>query len=79
MAGVAVGEDQDGDAEPDGGRRLGAEPLHRLLHPRRALRHRPGAVEGLGVEDVMVDIAQLVQLVVAEDGLGHDQLVGVVG
>ncbi len=78
VAGGPVGEDDHRHAEPDGGGGFGAEAVDGLGQPLGAFRHRPGAVEGLGVEHVVVDVAQFEQLVVLEDGLLHDQLVGVV-
>ena len=51
--------------------------LEAALHAVRALLDRPRQVDRGGVEDVVRDLAQLLQLVVAQDRLAHEQLVRV--
>src|SRR5205823_14188748 len=60
-------------------RGLAAEALHRARETVRPLRNRPGGVERLRLEDVVVGLPQLLQLAVREDRLADDQLVGVLG
>jgi hypothetical protein len=55
--------------------RLGAQVVEPDLHPVRSLLDRPGDVQRGGVEHVVGDLAELLQLVVAEDRLIHDQYV----
>ncbi len=76
---VAVGQDQDVGAVVDIHRRLAAQVVQPDLHPVRPGLDRPGDVERGRVEHVVGDLAELLELVVAEDRLVHDQLVGLLG
>ena len=58
---------------------LGADALQRPAHAVGALGHRPGDVDGVGLEHRGIDAAHLLELVVAQDGLGHHELVRVLG
>ena len=76
---VAVGQDQDVGAVVDVPGRLLAQRVQPGLHPGVALLDRPRDVERGGVEDLVRDLAKLLELVVAEDRLVHHQLVSVLG
>ena len=76
---VAVREDDDVHAA---GHQLVGLLAHRgqpALHASGAVGHRPGHVDRAGLEDAVIDLPQLLQLRVPQDGLGHHQLVAVVG
>ena len=76
---VAVGQDQDVGAVVDVAGGLGAQVVEADLHPVRPLLDRPGDVERRRVEHVVGDLAELLELVVAQDRLVHDQQVGLLG
>ena len=76
---VAVRQDQDVGAVVDVLGGLLAQRLEPSLHPVGPLLDRPRDVERGGVEHVVRDLAQLLELVVAQDRLVHDQLVGLLG
>ena len=74
-----VREDDDVHAIGDGVVGLVADPLDGDGHARRAVGDRPGDVDRARVEDVVVDLAQLLELVVADDRLVHHELVRMLG
>jgi hypothetical protein len=76
---LAVG--QDDDVHPFGDRlaRLAADTVDRLAHPGRSLGDRPGDVDRARRVDVMVDVAQRLELAVEQDRLVEQELVGVLG
>jgi len=76
---VAVGQDQDVGAVVDVAGGLLAQRLQTRVHPGVALLDRPGDIERGGVEDLVRDLPELLELVVAQDRLVHDQLVGLLG
>ena len=78
-ADVAVREDDDVHAALHQLGRLAAHLLHAALHALRPAAHRPGHVDRARLEHVMVHLAQLLQLRVAQDRLRHHELVAVVG
>ncbi len=78
-ADVAVGQDQDVGAVLDVAGGLAAEVVQPDLHPVRPLLDRPRDVERRRVEHLVRDLPQLLELVVAEDRLVHDELVGLLG
>jgi hypothetical protein len=75
---VAVGQDDDVHAARDELGGLGADLLEAALHAHRALGDRPGHVDGARLEHRVVDLAELLQLRTAQQGLGHHELVAVV-
>ena len=76
---VAVGEDEDVDAAGDRLGRLRAYALHGRREPLGPTADRPGDVERVRLEDRRVDLAQLLELVRAQDRRLHRQLVRVLG
>ena len=76
---VAIGEDQDVCVVIDVAGRLCAQVVQPQLHPVGPRLDRPGDVERGGVEHIVRDLPQLLELVVAQDRLVHDQLVGLLG
>ena len=78
-ADTAVGQDDDVDPARDAVMRLAADPLDRAVHPLDAVGDRPRDVERVRLEDVVADLAELLELVVAQDRLAHRQLVRVLG
>ena len=69
-ADAAVGEDEDVDAVARSPRRPRAQiALERRVEPVGALGDRPGDVERVRLEDVGVDLAQRLELLVAQDRL----------
>ena len=54
-------------------------PLERALEPVGAVLDRPGDVERLRLEDAGVDLAQLLELVVAQDRVVDHELARVLG
>ena len=75
---AAVGEDHYLRAGHDRVVGLVAEVGQPGTHALRALLDRPGDVQGVGLEDVPLDVSQGLQLLVAQDRLVHPQLVGVI-
>ena len=78
-ADVAVRQDDDVHAPGDELARLAAHRLDAELHARLALLGGPGHVDRARLEHVVVDLAQLLELRVAQDRLLHHELVAVVG
>ncbi len=76
---AAVGEDQHVDAVLEDLLGLGAHAVERLQHALGPVGDRPRDVERVGAEDLGVDLAQLLQLGVAQDRRLHAELVGVLG
>ncbi len=78
-ADLAVGQDQHADAVGDGVVRVVLQLGERLLHALGAVGDRPRDAERVRAEDLVVDDAQRLELVVAQDRLVEDQLVRVLG
>ena len=75
----AVGEDEDVRAVAERVVGLGADPVDRLLEPVDAGVDRPRRVDRVRLEDLRVDLAQRLELVVAQDRVVDDQLPCVLG
>ena len=59
--------------------RLAADARDRGLEPARALRDRPGDVDRVRVEDVGLDLAQALELLVEQDRVRDHELARVLG
>ena len=75
----AVGEDEDVGAARERVVGVVAEALERRLETIRAVLGGPGRVERVGHEDVRVDLAQALELVVAQDRVVDHELARVLG
>ena len=78
-ADAAVGEHDDVRAVGDRLRGLLGDPAHGPDHPLGAVGDRPGDRDRVRAEHGRVDAAQRLELVVAQDRVRDDELVGVVG
>ncbi len=76
---VAVRQDQDVGVVVDVAGSLSAHVVEPKLHPVGSGLDRPRDVERGGVEHVVGDLPQLLELVITQDRLIHDQDVGLVG
>ena len=75
--GRAVGEDEHVDALGQRGVGLCADAVERCRHAVRAVLDGPRDVERARLEDLRVDLAEVLQLVVAQDRRLHRELAGV--
>ena len=76
---VAVRQDQDVRPVVDLRGASSHSAAQAPLHPVDAALDRPGDVQRRRVEDLVRDLAQLLELMVAQDRLGDHQLVGLLG